>query len=112
MFARIFTDRNDPRGAPSAACTRETMRIHYAHMERARGRRTSKAATNLSLRRDLVERARHLGLNLSEVVEDALEQAIANAERDTWLAANRDAIADYNDHVAKRGVFGDDWRRF
>ncbi|MCE9579909.1 MAG: type II toxin-antitoxin system CcdA family antitoxin [Deltaproteobacteria bacterium] len=74
--------------------------------------RPRKTATNLSLRSDLVRRAKALDLNLSEVVEAALAQAIADAERAAWLAANRDAIAAYNDEVAKRGVFSDDWRRF
>ena len=51
-----------------------------------------KSATNLSLRRDLVRRAKKLDLNLSEVVEAALEEKIAEVERERWLAENRDAI--------------------
>jgi antitoxin CcdA len=74
------------------------------------GRR--KVATNLSLRADLVRRARALGLNLSEVVDAALAHAIRDAERRTWLDTNREAIADYNAQVGQRGVFSDDWRRF
>ncbi len=86
------------------------MRTNYAHMAANAGPR--KTATNLSLRSDLVRRAKALDLNLSEVVEAALAQAIADAERAAWLAENRDAIAAYNDEVARRGVFSDDWRRF
>ena len=71
-----------------------------------------KTATNLSLRADLVRRARELKINLSAVLEDALEQAVRAAEREAWLAENTEAIEDYNARVAKRGVFSDDWRRF
>lgn len=71
-----------------------------------------KAATNLSVRADLVRKARALKINLSSVLESALEQAIRGAEREAWLAENADAIDEYNALVAKRGVFSDDWRRF
>jgi antitoxin CcdA len=71
-----------------------------------------KAPTNVSVRADLVRQAKLLKLNLSELLETALEKAIRDHERATWLASNRDAIDDYNAQVAKRGVFSNDWRRF
>lgn len=71
-----------------------------------------KAPTNLSLRVDLVRRAKALELNLSEVVETALEAAIVELEQTKWLAENQQAIRDYNEFVEKHGVFSDDWRRF
>jgi antitoxin CcdA len=71
-----------------------------------------KTPTNLSLRADLVRRAKKLGLNLSEILDSALEEAVRAAEGRAWLDENRDAIADYNALVAKRGVFGDGRRRF
>ncbi len=74
--------------------------------------RAHKTPTNLSIRSDLVRRARKLGLNLSKVVDQALEQAITDAEGKAWLEENRDAIDEYNALVAKRGVFSDGRRRF
>lgn len=71
-----------------------------------------KAATNLSVRTDLVRRARELELNLSEVLESALEQAIREAERARWLEENREAFEAYNDWVEEHGVFGEAWREF
>ena len=71
-----------------------------------------KVATNLSVRADLVHKARQLGLNLSEVLERALLEAVRQAERRAWVEENRDAIASYNEHVERDGVFSDDWRRF
>ncbi len=71
-----------------------------------------KAATNLSLRVDLVRRAKVLRLNLSEVVETALETAIQEFEQAKWLADNQQAIREYNEFVEENGVFSDDWRQF
>jgi antitoxin CcdA len=73
--------------------------------------RVRKVASNLSVRADLVRQARALKLNLSKLLETALEQAIREAERDAWLARNRQAISDYNALVVKRGVFSDSTRR-
>lgn len=78
----------------------------------APARRVRKAPTNLSLRIDLVERAKALDLNLSEVVETALEQAIVAAEQARWLAENEAAIDYYNKFVEEHGVFGEEFRDF
>lgn len=71
-----------------------------------------KSPTNLSLRTDLVRRAKALGLNLSDVVEGALEQAIREAEARAWAEENEQGIEEYNALVAKHGVFSDGRRRF
>ena len=74
--------------------------------------RARKTATNLSLRSDLVQRAKSLKINLSSVVEAALESEIRTREQRAWLVENRDAIRAYNERVEREGVFGDRWRRF
>jgi antitoxin CcdA len=71
-----------------------------------------KAPTNLSLRVDLVQRAKVLGLNLSNVVDAAIETAIVQAEQDRWLAENEAAIDYYNEFVEKHGMFGEEFRTF
>jgi antitoxin CcdA len=76
------------------------------------GRRARKAATNLSLRVELVQRAKALGLNLSEVVDSALERAIREAEQARWLAENEAAIEYYNSVIEKHGLFGEEFRKF
>jgi antitoxin CcdA len=79
----------------------------------AAARRTStsrKAAMKLSLRIDLVQRAKALELNLSEVVEQAIEQAMVEAERARWLAENQEAIDHYNAIVEQYGYFGEEFR--
>lgn len=79
------------------------MRMKKAH---------AKVPTNLSVRSDLVRKARAFKLNLSEVLERALEDAFRERARRGWLQENEDAIDAYNEQVEKRGVFSDGWRRF
>lgn len=71
-----------------------------------------KRPTNVTLRADLVVRAKQLGLNLSGLLEEAIERAIREAERQQWLEDNRVAIRDANEHFAKHGLFSDEWREF
>ena len=59
-----------------------------------------------------MQRAKALDLNLSDVVESALEQAIIAAEQARWLAENQEAIDYYNAFVEKHGVFGEEFRDF
>lgn len=86
------------------------MRIYNAHMTRAA--RRVKVATNLSVQSDLVARAKELKINISEVLEEALQRAIRDVEREAWLESNQAAIESYNARVEERGVFSDDWRKF
>lgn len=71
-----------------------------------------KVPTNLSVRADLVQQAKALGINLSEVLEHALVEALRQRRREAWIRENGDAIAEYNARVGREGVFSDDWRRF
>jgi antitoxin CcdA len=74
--------------------------------------RRRKRAANLSVDETLLTRARHLGLNLSQVFEAGLAEAIRRHEREQWLRRNRAALEAYNEHVEKHGVFSDDLRSF
>lgn len=87
------------------------MRIYYAHMART-ATKLRRTPTNVSLRPDLVQRAKELGLNLSGLLEHAIEDAVRVAEREAWQRDNAEAIDSYNDWVAKHGAFSDAWRRF
>jgi antitoxin CcdA len=71
-----------------------------------------KVATNLSVRADLVREAKALGLNLSEVFETAIREAIRQRKQDAWREENREAIERYNAMVARDGLFSDGWRKF
>jgi antitoxin CcdA len=81
-------------------------------MKDASTQRACKVPMTLSLWLDLVQRAKALDLELSEVVETALEKAILEAEQARWLAENKDAIDYYNAFVEKYGYFGEEFREF
>jgi antitoxin CcdA len=67
---------------------------------------------NVSVREDLVKKAKQLRINISGVVEEAVMHAIREAEQKKWLDENEIAIRDYNAWVKRRGLFSDSWRKF
>lgn len=75
-------------------------------------RKAPKKPTNVSVNTDLLKRARELDVNLSSVLEQALVITVKQKLHEKWLAENREAITQYNEHVEKSGVFGDDERSF
>ena len=74
--------------------------------------RAPRKATNLSINADLLRKARQLDINLSATLEQALADVVRQREREAWLAANRKAIAAYNDQIEAHGVFSDELRSF
>jgi len=74
--------------------------------------RRRKKAANLSIDSDLLEQARRLKLNLSQVLEAGLSESIRLHEREQWLKKNRAALDAYNEHVERHGVFSDGLRSF
>ena len=94
------------------------MRISYAHCFThgvaitATAVRRRKKAANLSVDERLLSRARHLKLNLSQVLEAGLAEAIRRREGEAWLKKNRAALEAYNDHIEKHGAFSDGLRSF
>jgi antitoxin CcdA len=81
-------------------------------LTRSRALRSRKKAANLSVDTDLLERAKRLKLNLSQVFETGLGEAIRQRQREEWLKKNRAAIKAYNEYVDKHGVFSDGLRSF
>lgn len=74
--------------------------------------RRRKKAANLSIDDNLLAQARRLKLNLSQVLEAGLTEAIRQRQREEWLQKNRAALDAYNEHVEKHGVFSDGLRSF
>ncbi|MGH8752218.1 MAG: type II toxin-antitoxin system CcdA family antitoxin [Burkholderiales bacterium] len=81
-------------------------------LARTRAPRARKKAANLSVDGGLLERAKHLKLNLSRVFETSLDEAIRLRQREEWLKRNRAALEAYNEHIDKHGVFSDGLRFF
>ncbi len=74
--------------------------------------RSRKKAANLSIDSGLLEQARRLNLNLSQVLEAGLVESIRRHEREQWLEKNRAALDAYNEQVERHGVFSDGVRSF
>jgi antitoxin CcdA len=81
-------------------------------MPRSPQRSIPKRATNVSVRGDLLESARAAGINLSATLERALTAELAELQRRKWREENREAIAAYNEHVARHGTYSDGARKF
>jgi antitoxin CcdA len=64
----------------------------------------SKRATNVSLRADLIDEAKQLGINISEACEQGLEKEVAKTRAEQWLEENRAALESSNAYVEKRGL--------
>jgi antitoxin CcdA len=74
--------------------------------------RARRPATSALTRTDLVSEAKALGINLSELFESALENAVGEARRKQWVEENRQAFADYDRFVETHGIFSDGKRLF
>lgn len=64
----------------------------------------SKRATNVSLRSDLIDEAKKLGINVSEACEQGLEKEVARNRAEQWLEENRAALESSNAYVEKHGL--------
>jgi antitoxin CcdA len=73
---------------------------------------SQKKAVNVSINRELLNRARSADLNLSSILEAALEQRLRQQARERWLTENRAGIEAYNEQVQRDGVFSDGLRAF
>ena len=71
-----------------------------------------KRATNVSINQGLLEDAKALDINLSATLERALEMEVRARKREKWLEENREAIAAYNERIARDGLAGDRVRAF
>lgn len=71
-----------------------------------------KKSVNLSLRADLLARAKRARINLSAVLDRAVSQELAQLERQRWLAENKEAFGAYNDRIEKHGLFSEGQRGF
>lgn len=76
------------------------------------GARARKKPANLSVDSALLEDARRMKINLSQVLEAGLNAAIRQRRREEWLKNNRAALDAYNEHIEADGVFSEGLRSF
>lgn len=72
----------------------------------------SKRPANVSVRAELLDKAKHLGINLSRTLEDRLTELVREAEAREWLARNRRALDVYNKRIEREGIWSDGLRGF
>ena len=71
----------------------------------------TKKSANLSINADLLKEARLLHINLSQTLEERLNELIQKARANQWLNDNRLAIDEYNKRIEQEGLFSDGIRR-
>lgn len=81
-------------------------------MNRMYSQNAPKKRTNLTINKDLVRAAKEMGLNLSEITEEALAAAVRQGARKQWEKENAEALKLHRSRVEAHGTFGDLVRRF
>ena len=69
-------------------------------------------AVNLSISGKLIDEARAQKLNLSRVLEEALEAKLREHRALQWQEENREAIAFHNERIAREGMWNKDLLSF
>lgn len=76
------------------------------------GNTARKQPANLSIRSDLLQKAKARKINLSQTLEMSLEKILQEQDRQAWVEENREAMAAANRFVAEHGLWSDGLRRF
>ena len=63
-----------------------------------------KKATNLTLNSKVLEKARELGMNVSQTVDTLLAAEVRRCYWQKWNEENKDAVAEYNARIASEGL--------
>lgn len=69
-------------------------------------------ALNLSVRQDLVRAARKRGVNLSQLLEEAIDRRLRLEAGRQWQEENREAIRAYNERIERDGPWNKDLLSF
>ena len=71
-----------------------------------------KRAANLSISRDVLDDAKALGINVSQVCDAYLRQVVQTEQALRWRQEHADFIAAYNDDLEAQGLSLSEWRSF
>ena len=70
----------------------------------ARDANGKKRTVTFSIRHELMEEAKRLGLNASQAAEKGLELEIQRRHAQAWLSENAESITSYNERLRQRGL--------
>ncbi|MEN9762163.1 MAG: hypothetical protein RI906_1989 [Pseudomonadota bacterium] len=79
---------------------------------RMRAAMPGKRATNLSLSSDVLDAAKHLGINISQVCDNYLREVVRREQERKWREDHADFIAAYNATIEAEGLPLDEWKSF
>jgi len=65
--------------------------------------KTKRRSVNLTIREDVVEAAKALGVNASKAAEAGIAEAVRQAREEAWLKEARPAIDAHNKRVMSEG---------
>ena len=80
--------------------------------QRVRTSSSGKRATNLSLSSDVLEAARQLDINISQVCDSYLRELVRREQERKWREDHADFIAAYNATVEAEGLPLEAWKSF
>ena len=66
-----------------------------------------KKAVNVSINSDLLRQAREMKINLSQTLEQKLEQLLREERARRWKEENREAMEAFNRFIDQHGIFND-----
>lgn len=79
---------------------------------RVRTGSSGKRATNLSLSGDVLEAAKQLGINVSQVCDAHLREVVRREQERKWRESHADFVAAYNEIIEAEGLPLQAWRSF
>ena len=79
---------------------------------RRRAHSVGKRAANLSLSTDVLDAARSLKINISQVCDNYLRELVRREQEARWRKDHADFIAAYNATIETEGLPLDEWRTF
>ena len=91
------------------------IKVHMSTSKAAHRTRTGtpgKRPTNLSLSSDVLDAAKDLEINISQVCDSHLREVVRREQERRWRADHADFIAAYNATVEAEGLPLDEWRSF
>lgn len=71
-----------------------------------------KRATNLSLSTDVLDSAKQLNINISQVCDTYLREVVRREQKLRWREEHADFVAAFNATIETEGLPLDDWRSF